>query len=566
MDWMSEAAVEAAIHLEGRLRPGFGPKSWAEFSSRLSEHGEPIFRLLHRLYGWRYDFAWLYEQFIDLGAEGFRQRPRFLRAIDRRSTTPPSWLADPASLMAMADLDRYAGTVKGLRDRFDHLATLGVTHLHLISPDPAPGAADPGSPAGSPHPWRSHRLGTTKQLRKIAAELREIDVTLVLDMRVGPTTVAYQDPELLKAVAGEMVYLANLGAGVIRVDGAGWLWKEGEPGSANPEAHLLFEVLAALTSMAAPSTILLSGAMVPSETAAEFVRPDEFRLAYNSSLMSSVWEALATSDTRLLSVALGDRFRPPAGCTWITYLRSNDDLGWWFADPDAVARGIDPDAHRRYLSTFYTGQWAGSSARGQVARTLPDGIATVSGTAASLAGLESAVEALDAQASDIAVRRVLAAWAVIIGAGGVPMVFLGDEIAQLSAHAYTADPTLDPDPRWSQRPFFEPARFQSAADGQGPEGAVLAGFRRLLEIRRAINGFGPEVRPTPVDLGDPSLIAFQRGPVLVVVNMTDHPLILTRTGLPDGELHDLVAGEPWAGHLLGPYEYRYVERRPPHAA
>ena len=56
--------------------------------------------------------------------------------------------------------------------------------------------------------------------------------------------------------------------------------------------------------------------------------------------------------------------------------------------------------------------------------------------------------------AELAVRRLLAAFAVILGAGGVPMVFLGDEIAQLSDHSHLADPDLADDNRWSQRPRF----------------------------------------------------------------------------------------------------------------
>jgi hypothetical protein len=41
--------------------------------------------------------------------------------------------------------------------------------------------------------------------------------------------------------------------------------------------------------------------------------------------------------------------------------------------------------------------------------------------------------------------------------------------------------------------------------------------------------------------------------------MTGHPVIVARSNLPDGELFDLVANDTWDGHILGPYEYRYLE-------
>jgi len=630
MDWMSEAADEAAIHLATRLRASFGSKSWSEFSGRLSEHGERLFRILHRLYGWRYDFAWIYEQMIEVAAEGYLDRPKALRRIDRESTSPPSWLSDPGSLWAVIYLDRYAGTVKGLRDHFDHLKSLGVTHLHLMPPYAVPEGPNDGGYAVSDYRRLRDGLGTTQKLAKVAAELREIGVTLVLDLvcnhtasnhpwakaasagdprykafyfafphrevpdRYAPhlrsmvpdrggdaftwhpemdggswvwTTfhpfqwdLDYSNPDVLAAIAAEMLFLVNLGTGVIRMDSVPFLWKRPGTTCENlPEAHLVVQALQTVAEIAAPSVTFLSGTMVQSDEVVTFVNPEECRVGYNPLLMSSVWEALGTADTRLLARALDNRFRLPEGCTWLTYLRSHDDIAWLFADEDAVALGIDPHAHRHYLNEYYRGQWPGSTARGQATReNSGTGDVNISGTAASLAGLEAAVEDLEPSAAQVAVRRILASFAVVLGAGGVPMVILGDEIAQLSDHTYLADPDLAGDSRWSHRPFLDRPRLQSAEASEGAEGAVLAGFRRLLEVRRVQEGFGPEIHPEPLELEDQALIGFRRGSVLVVVNMTDRPVIVSRSCLPEVELFDLITKEAWDGHVLGPYEYRYL--------
>ncbi|HUP15820.1 MAG TPA: alpha-amylase family glycosyl hydrolase [Acidimicrobiia bacterium] len=625
---MGTAADEAATHVMANLRSRFGSKGWTEFSTRLAAHGERLFRLLHHLYGWRYDFAWIHEQIIQVAADGFLDRPKALRRIDRRCTDPPGWLTHPNSLLATTYLDRYASDVKGLRHRFEHLTSLGVTHLHLLPPFASPDGATDGGFAVSDYRRLNGGLGTTKELKGVAAELRDIGVTLVLDMVLSGTASnhawaeavskgdsAYQDfyflfpdrdvpdsyapylrplgadrggdaftwhplvnggawvwttlspgqwdlnysnPNVLAAVVTEMLFLANLGAGVVRINGESFLWKETGTDCENlPQAHVIVQVLDTIARIAAPSVSLISGAMVPGPQS--FVGPNECRAGYRSLLMSSVWESLATADTRLLARALADRSSVPPGCAWITYLRSHDDIGWWFDDDDAVALGIDPESHRRYLTAFYSGDWAHSAARGQVAR---DGFTGsgggVTGTAASLAGLEAAVEGLEAPAAEIAVRRLLAAFAVILGADGVPMVFLGDETAQLSDHTHLGDAALAGDIRWSQRPAFDPVRLQSALAGEGPEGAMLAGFRHLLEVRRGIADVGPEIPPELFDLGDNGLVGFRRGSVTVVVNMTERPVIVARSNLPDAELFDLVANDTWDGHILGPYEYRYL--------
>ena len=619
MDWMSTAADEAADRIE-HLRISFRPKAWTEFSSRLSDHGERLFRLLHHLYGWRYDFAWIYEQILEVAVYGAMNRPKALRKVDRKATDPPQWLSDPRSLMAMAYLDRFAGSVKGLRDRCEHLDSLGVTHLHLLPPYATPERDNDGGFAISDYRRLRTGLGTTKGLAKVAADLRDIGVTLVLDMVLSGTAsdhpwaqaavagdpghadfyfffpdrqvpdsydrslrpvglnrdaftwhhevdggawvwttlspaqwdLNYSNPNVLAAVIAEMLFLANLGAGIIRINGESLLWKKPGTDCTNlPEAHVIVQILDTVVRIAAPSVSLISGAMVPSPH--DFVSPGECRAGYDSVLTSAVWESLATADTRLLADALANQSSVPTDCARITYLCSHDDIGWWFDDDAALALGIDPEAHRRYLTAFYTGSWASSTARGRIAA---DGI---TGTAAALAGLEAAVEGLDAAAADIAVRRLLAAFAVILGTGGIPMLFLGDETAQMSDHSYLADSALAGDLRWSQRPVFDAVRLQSALAGEGPEGSMMAGFRHLQAVRRGVAEFGPGIHPEPFDLGDNGLLGFRRGSVTVVVNMTERPVIVARSNLPEGELFDLVANDSWDGHILGPYEYRYLD-------
>jgi hypothetical protein len=54
------------------------------------------------------------------------------------------------------------------------------------------------------------------------------------------------------------------------------------------------------------------------------------------------------------------------------------------------------------------------------------------------------------------------------------------------------------------------------------------------------------------------LIGFLRGPVVVLINMTDRPVIVARSSLPAGDLFDLVSQDAWDDRVLGPYEFRYL--------
>jgi amylosucrase len=80
--------------------------------------------------------------------------------------------------------------------------------------------------------------------------------------------------------------------------------------------------------------------------------------------------------------------------TWLNYVRCHDDIGLGFDDSDIRLAGYDPQQHRRFLIDYFTGRFSGSPARGlpfgENART---GDARISGSLASLVGLEAALEA-----------------------------------------------------------------------------------------------------------------------------------------------------------------------------
>ena len=86
----------------------------------------------------------------------------------------------------------------------------------------------------------------------------------------------------------------------------------------------------------------------------------------------------------------------------------------------------------------------------------------VCGTLASLAGLEQALAAADPVATDLAVRRILMLHGVILTVGGLPLLYLGDEIAQLNDDGFRDVPALAADARWVHRPRFSEERLATA--------------------------------------------------------------------------------------------------------
>ncbi len=365
----------------------------------------------------------------------------------------------------------------------------------------------------------------------------------------------FDNPALFRQMLEEILFLANRGVGVLRLDAVPFIGKRAGTSCENqPEALRLVRAYNALAAIAAPALAFKSEAIVHPDDVARYVGPEEAQLSYLPVLMVLLWEALATRDTGLLRHTLIKRFAIPDGSAWVTYLRGHDDIGWGFADEDAAEMYIDGSDHRRFLNAFYTGRFAYSFARGLPFQENPrTGDCRISGTTASLAGLEAALEANDPAAVDMAVRRILMLHGVIMTIGGMPLIYLGDEVAQLNDNSYLQDPTKRHDNRWVHRPATDwPARTLALDDPDSPASNVFAGLRRLIALRKSHPAFaGGEMEILP--LANRHVLAYRRdgidgdhGTVAVLANMSDRV-----EWIGDWGLVALLGPSPWGDLVTG---------------
>ena len=264
----------------------------------------------------------------------------------------------------------------------------------------------------------------------------------------------YSNPATFRQMLGEMLFLANAGVEILRLDAVAFIWKQLGTNSENlPQAHHIIRAYNALARIAAPALLFKSEAIVHPDEVARYISPDECQLSYNPLLMALLWESLATREVKLLRYSMSYRFKIPADCAWINYVRSHDDIGWTFDDGDARQVGINGFDHRRFLNAFYTGRFPGSFARGLPFQENPQtGDARVSGTCASLAGLEKALREASPQEVDLAIGRILLIHSVVLSMGGIPLIYLGDELGALNDYDYARDPHKAGDTRWVHRP------------------------------------------------------------------------------------------------------------------
>ena len=341
----------------------------------------------------------------------------------------------------------------------------------------------------------------------------------------------YANPAVFTAMAQEMLALANAGVEVLRLDAVAFIWKQLGTGCENlPEAHILIQAFNAAARIAAPALLFKSEAIVHPDEVARYIDPQECQISYNPLLMALLWEALATRSVGLLGASMRDRFHIPTGCAWVNYVRCHDDIGWTFSDEDAAALGIQGFGHRRFLNDFYTGRFAGSFARGLPFQENPKtGDCRISGTCASLAGLEKALREETPTEVDLAVKRILLIHTLIMTIGGIPLLYLGDEIGMLNDYSFRENPAKAHDSRWVHRPKADAGRYALRNQPGTIEERIFSGLQRVIRARKQNEVFaGGEMQV--VDVGRPQVFAFLRSQAgaraLVLANFSEQPQVI----------------------------------------
>ena len=323
----------------------------------------------------------------------------------------------------------------------------------------------------------------------------------------------YANPAVFAAMLGELLFLGNVGAEILRLDAVPFVWKELGTSCENlSQAHTIIQAFNALVRIAAPAVEFKSEAIVHPDNVAKYFGEGsragyECSISYNPTLMALLWEALATREVKLLQYAMQRRFQIPDNCAWVNYVRVHDDIGWSFADEDAHALWMNPFDHRQFLNKFYTGQFPGSFAHGLLFNYNPitkDG--RITGTCASLAGLERALDSGDDEI-ELAIRRILLIHSIILSIGGIPLIYLGDEIGTVNDYSYQQDENKFDDSRWVHRPYTDWERLERRFDPESIEGRIFQPLVRLINIRKNRAVFSGN-KTQVIDTGNPHVFGY----------------------------------------------------------
>ncbi len=343
----------------------------------------------------------------------------------------------------------------------------------------------------------------------------------------------WANPAVFLEIVEVMLFLANKGVDVLRLDAVAFMWKRmGTRCQSEPEVHMLLQALRACSRIASSAVIHLEEAIVaPAEMLPYLGRGKhdgkEGNLAYHNSLMVQFWSALATRDTRLMTHVLATHFPEQlTNATYATYIRCHDDIGWAVTDEDAAAAGVSGHGHRNFLSNFYEGSFPGTFAKGALFQVNEaTGDKRISGSFASLAGIERAEAAGDAAGVEAGVQRMLLGHALIAAWGGIPLIYMGDELALPNDYGYLDVPEHAHDSRWIHRPQMDWALAEARHAGNTSASRVFWGTKRILARRAATPELHAAVPVRVLSSGNTAVLALQRlaptGTLLGLFNFTE---------------------------------------------
>ena len=324
----------------------------------------------------------------------------------------------------------------------------------------------------------------------------------------------YKNPNVLVEMIDTLLFLANKGVDVFRLDAVAYMWKDiGRFNQNLPEVHFLLQVFKMSGQIVAPGIAYIAEAIVaPNEIIKYFGEGDaagnECDVAYNATFMALSWEAIASQNTDLLRKSMNVVPKKPTNTTWINYARCHDDIGLGFEDYLIHELGKNPLQHRLYMLKYYCD---GQENFGKGFRFMqePNGNARLSGSMASLCGLEKAIELNHEYQINLAIKKINLQHAIILSLGGIPMIYSGDEIATLNYYDYLNEEDKKHDNRWLHRPMMNWEIAQNL-ESYPFQKTVFDSLKKMIEVRKNTLAFEDRNDLEWIDSGNSHLLVYKK--------------------------------------------------------
>jgi amylosucrase len=371
----------------------------------------------------------------------------------------------------------------------------------------------------------------------------------------------YANPKVFLEVVSAMMRVANMGIEAFRLDSTGFLWKrQGTNCQNQPEVHCLLQALRALMEIACPGVLLKAEAIMPTQQLPPYfglgeTSGPECHIAYHSSLMAASWVALAEQDASLIRSVMAQTPQVPQGSSWLSYVRCHDDIGWNVLKPDLEALGDTTHERLMDASQFFSGLTKGSYAQGAPFQTTHKrAVHGTNGMAAALVGLGSAQSATE---TECAIDRLLLLQGLSFFMGGLPLLYMGDELGLGNTSQTELVLRNGPDGRELHRPYWQQDKADLRLHAGSMESKIFSKIQQLAQLRKKHKAFKGDSDVTLLSNYDPRILALQRNRELIgLFNFSSTPIDCTLSEL---QLQTVDSTSKASVFHLRPYQFVWLK-------
>lgn len=381
----------------------------------------------------------------------------------------------------------------------------------------------------------------------------------------------YKNPRVFNEMMYNFLYLANRGIDIIRIDAVPYIWKELNTPCRNlKQVHTIVRMMRMISEIVCPSVLLLGEVVMEPERVVPYfgtVDKPECHMLYNVTTMATTWHTVASRDVRLLKRQLDIVNALPKEYTFLNYLRCHDDIGWGLDYGFLMTEGIGERAHKQYLNDYFQGYAGESNSRGELYNADPvSGDARFCGTTASMCGIEKAGFEKDEEAMERAIRLDVMLHAYMFMQSGIPVLYSGDETAQVNDYTYKEDPLKADDSRYIHRGAMNWELAENRSDSETVEGKVFQALGRLENIRKSEKVFMADADTWTIETWDSAVLCMGRyyegEKIIGLFNFseTDRIAWINET---DGDYVDMISGEEMKpiGVSVPAYGFYYLKKK-----
>jgi len=354
----------------------------------------------------------------------------------------------------------------------------------------------------------------------------------------------YRNPEVLLAMAENLLYWQSQGVDGFRADAIPYLWKEEGTDCENlPNTHNIVKFFRAVLDFVKPGTLLLAEACQKPATVVDYLgNGDECHAAYHFPVMPMFYKAIAMQSNQPIRNVLNVNVTPrlPENGQWFTFLRCHDEL--------SLELVYVSEEDRKFIHESYCHQPEWNFRLGE-------------GISARLANLFEFDE-----------RKIGLAYSIMLSLPGTPVIYYGDEFGKENDMDFYKEMTAlvgKDDTRFLVRGKINwEKREKQLADSDTFQAKVFGRIRTMLHVRNSMKVFGRGDLQfvdayTTTDEVNSAVLAYRRSigteEVLVVQNLSGETFQVRLE--PSQELYDMLSTSNFnlSQLVLAPYAYHWFK-------